>query len=285
MHARWRSRIRGVTLVELMVGILVGMLVVAGVIALYLNVLRGAGFVVQEARVTQESRIAMDFMINDVRRAGFSHRDRASGLSNPFTEDDRNITIHDYDSGTRNCILLSYDPTFSYDASSADHDPLESDLSDLDTEGVQYVFGYRLDDGELQMLTGGLEQTDLGCDGGDWASLTDPGSTNVTDLSFSTEGSSCLNLSVNRNDDDYDDDDEKWVNGNADSAAHCADDEADGGYDGEWEGDAGDDNNFVETRRINITLTARDRSDSGTNVNLQETVRVRNNRIFVRQVP
>lgn len=183
---------KGFSLIELMVGILVGTIVIAAVTALYITTIRGAGFVTQEARLTQEARVSLDLMANDIRRAGYSHPDRidvdedddTAVPDNPFMQPDRKIALHDDDT----CLMLSYDPTYDYHPS----DPIGS----LDEIDRQHVFGYRLSGNVIEMLSdpsGQVSET-TDCDAGTWVELTDPSTTNVTRLEFSLDASGCLSI-------------------------------------------------------------------------------------------
>lgn len=259
---------------ELMIGIVVGMIVAAGVIALYITVIRGSAFVVTEARVMQDTRIPMDFIANDLRRAGYTHPSRLAGpMGNPFMEDDREIAIHSFGGGNNNCILFSYDPTFRYDPAGGAPYTMNNDLSDLIAQGDQFVFGYRHNpnDGTIQMLVDPAVAVTTNCAAGRWEDLSDPATTNVTAMTFTSEGSTCLN--VNSDAPDPTDDE-----ASAGATGFCAD------YYGAGV-ESGEVNTYIESRQIRVTLTALDRSASGTSVNLDETIRVRNNRIFARIEP
>ncbi|WP_018881461.1 prepilin-type N-terminal cleavage/methylation domain-containing protein [Thioalkalivibrio sp. ALE30] len=254
--ARRHSGARGFTLVELMIGIVVGTIVIAAVIALYITAIRGATFVTQEARLTQETRIALDLMANDIRRAGYSHPDRiefdeeTDALPrNPFMGPDLNLAIHE----DENCILLSYDPTYGY--------TIEDPLQALDEIDEQYVFGYRLAGNSIQMLTGQIESTGS-CDENDgWETLTDPATTNVTRLDFSLDRSSCLHLDADGN--------------TSETAGLCPN-------------NGGDEDFYFENRRVTIQLEAQHAAAPDTRVSFiagndhdtSLTVGVRNARIF-----
>ncbi len=248
-----------------MVGILVATLVIAAIAALYITVIRGAIFVTQEARLTQETRVAMDMMINDIRRAGYSHTSRVQQNAdelpdNPFMRADdtpiRDMSIHGGD-----CILVAYDPTFTYPAD----DDLPYDLTDLQGDNRQYVFGYRLESGAIQILNAPRDQTSSGvCDeSSGWESITDPDTTSIIRLRFSTAGSICMNASTA--DGDYSE-----ITSTASTAPACATPPSDT--------EAGD--VLVEMRRINILLEAEHAQDSTTRTFLNESAKARNHRVI-----
>ena len=65
-----RPRQRGVSLVELMVGLAAGMAVLAGAIALAGAQLASQREILREARLQQDLRAAADIVVRDLRRAG-----------------------------------------------------------------------------------------------------------------------------------------------------------------------------------------------------------------------
>jgi type II secretory pathway pseudopilin PulG len=66
-----RSRQSGVTLISLMIGMLVGILVLTGTLSVYLLIVKGARENIQQARLNQELRAALEVMQQDIRRAGY----------------------------------------------------------------------------------------------------------------------------------------------------------------------------------------------------------------------
>jgi type IV pilus assembly protein PilW len=201
-------RQRGVTLVELMIGMVVGIIAMLGILSVYIAVVAGNSDAVQAARLNQEIRVALDFIANDLHRAGYRSdpRDhstderlpvncfmnRNTGVAGcpgvaPGTGVAGVASVGDLfilDNGT--CLLLSYQATWP-------------------GAPQQVVFGYRLANGTLQMLqdpTGLLRTTNPGnCNAGSmngaiWTDLTSPNETLVEALRFSTRGSWCVNSST-----------------------------------------------------------------------------------------
>jgi hypothetical protein len=60
----------GVTLTGLMVGLAVGSIVLSGTLAVYLMIVKGGRETIQQAKLNQELRAAMEIMEQDIRRAG-----------------------------------------------------------------------------------------------------------------------------------------------------------------------------------------------------------------------
>ena len=72
LHAfRMPIRQRGLSLVELLVGIAIGLFVVAGATTLFVSYLKNNRTLLQETRVNQDLRAAADLIARDLRRAGY----------------------------------------------------------------------------------------------------------------------------------------------------------------------------------------------------------------------
>lgn len=253
---------RGFTLVELMVGILVAFIVLAGVIAVYLTVVQGSTHVAREARLNQETRVAMDLMVNDIRRAGYWRAarpydptlDQGNNLFlNRFMgrdgQDSRDITIHG-----GNCLVLSYDPTFVPGGDDTD-------------SGSDEVFGFWLDGKQIKISSGDVatSTTCAALDNADadaWVPITS-GQVEVTALTFDFIGSRCLNTSSLAT----------WQTTNADALLPPCD-PATAGYTATG-GDV-----LLESRQVNIVLEAQHARDNNTRIRLTDSVKVRNDRIL-----
>jgi prepilin peptidase dependent protein B len=256
-----RREPRGFTIVELLMGILVGLIVVAGAIAVYVTVVRGGNYLVREARVNQELRVAMDLMVNDIRRAGY-WRDAepfdpsAPGAGavqfNPFMNRAGaagNITdIHILGGGT--CILFSYDPTFNEDNGT--------------------VFGYRLVGNVIQALLDPDIIATNNCAVGDWEPITDGAAVRVDTLTFDFTRSRCLNVTAGR----------AWETTAAGATEPVCIDSAAWGTPAPNAGDV-----MIESRQVNIALTGRHVADDRAILNLAESVTVRNNRVLASPPP
>ena len=76
-------REQGISIIELMVGIAVGLIVVSAAIAAFVGNLRGSSDNLRQVRLGEELNAAMAFMTNDIRRAGYWGAAK-SGMANPF---------------------------------------------------------------------------------------------------------------------------------------------------------------------------------------------------------
>lgn len=240
MYITSRKAQLGLNLVELMIGLVVGMIVLAAMTVVYLNTTRGSKDTLNANRLNQDIRAVMDIMVSDIRRGGYWGT--ANGLSaNPFTT--RTGTATDTYLPSSNCILYSYDATYK-----------DGDTTGTPSAAGVDSFGFRLSGNAVQTLTAtslvnnsnaavcnnsGLTWT--------WNSLTDSKVINVSALTFSTEGSQCMNANKDTNADGVND---NWVVAAGGQSAACTDTTATGYQ----VPDSG--NQLAETRQITITITA-----------------------------
>lgn len=261
MLSRSGRRQRGFTLVELMVGVVVGLVVLAGMSAVYLNAARGSRTSTTANQLNQDLRAVMDIMVNDIRRAGYWSG--ATNGANPFTTAATDLQI----SNAGTCILYSYDATYSGGTGG---------VLDAGTD----VLGFRLSAGgviqTLDPLVGlATTTTATPCaTDADWQNLTDPLTMSVTALTINTVGSKCISFPPAT----YDAMDAttytSWTTTGGTGPA-CSATNANGGPSTAPPAT----NASVETRQINITLTASSLIDPTMSRTLTESVLVRNNRL------
>jgi len=141
---------RGLTLVELMVGLAVGLIVVLAASAVLIERLRDHRALLVEARLMQDLRTSMDIVTRDLRRAGYwgsaAKSMQSASATNPY------VAIAP-SHATANTVNFA----FSRDAS-------ENNVVDENEN-----FGFRLRKGVVEMLIGG----------GGWQALTDAGTMTV----------------------------------------------------------------------------------------------------------
>lgn len=150
---------RGLSVVELLVGVAVGLFLVAGASTLFVTNLANSRQLLLEARIVQDLRATADMITRDLRRAGYwgnalagTVATAASGVSTTGTNPYRSITP-----GTG---MIEY--TFSRDTT--ENDTLDSNEN----------FGFR-----RAVVSGvGVMQMKLGT--GNWQTITDPDSMDVT---------------------------------------------------------------------------------------------------------
>lgn len=255
-----QRRQSGVSLLELMIGIAVGLLVLASSLVTFMTGSRSATDTLRANRFNQDVREIVNIMSADIRRAGYTAVNTV-GTPNVFTATANNVVI----SGS--CILYAYDATF-----------LGGSVGVPDA-GVDF-FGFRLHNNTVQMLnpTAGVASTAAtACAAdGNWVNLTDPSEIRVTALSFDTIGSRCLayNMATFKADDPttY----TQWTT-TAGTGPSC---------DSPPAGTAAPDpatQFIVETRQVQISMTANHARDATltratANNAVRETVLIRNNR-------
>ena len=155
--ARYTSS-RGMSLVELMVGLAVGMMVVLAALTMYTTTSIGARNTLDSAKLNIEIRGAMDLMVEDIRRAGYGGADFTDrgDTGGPYTD----LVIRDYDGGTDNCILYAYD---------GDTD------GELATTSAYEYYGFRIADNKVSMRNGGSQDLSSCANSPSaWQPLTDP---------------------------------------------------------------------------------------------------------------
>lgn len=140
-----RARARGFSLIELMVGIAVGMIVVAGASLMMTNQISDHRRLTLETQVQQDLRATADLMLRDLRRAGSRAAPQngvwapnAAATSNAYA--DINLVADQVGS------VLQYSYSRHQDRSRPDADPSFPDLEDdVMTSGTER-FGFRIDD-------------------------------------------------------------------------------------------------------------------------------------------
>lgn len=104
-------RVQGVSLVELMIALVAGLIVVGAVLTFTLSSLRANSEYIRATRLTQELRTNLDFATDELRRAGYDEnsmnyvfRPASYGLSSPFAT--LNVTNPNTANG---CVVYAYD--------------------------------------------------------------------------------------------------------------------------------------------------------------------------------
>jgi prepilin peptidase dependent protein B len=166
-----RYRERGLSLIELMVSLTIGMFLLVGLLAYLSRSLAMTSSTYQNSRISQELNAVMELMTRDIRRAGFSSTAQdattaALAAANAFTQsavagaNDGGINI-----ATAGCILYSYDMPGTANG--------VRDSSEL--------LGFKVASGVLYTASGG---SGSGCSASGWQPITDPNVTEITALTF-----------------------------------------------------------------------------------------------------
>jgi len=164
----------GYSLIEIMIALLLGLIVVAATITIYITTIRGSSDIIKSARLNHDLESAMSLMVNDIRRAGYwgGAIAGADSSTNPFTIGTANIQIP-----MAACILYSYD---------ADNDRAP--------DNGEY-YGFKLQSGAIKIRSADTAETTTDCTGIGWSTLTVEESVNITGLTF-TSAYKCLDTSA-----------------------------------------------------------------------------------------
>ncbi len=250
----------GYTLIEIMIALLLGLIVVAATITIYITTIRGSTDTLRSTRLNYDLDSTMQLMINDIRRAGYwgGAVAGANSQDNPFMVPTTNVQINP-DPGT--CILYTYD---------ANGSGILTPTVFTDDVDADEFYGFRLEDGAIEMrLTG---TTTANCNDGAWQALTINNNSsgeriNITGLQFSFNPiinpnlpgtSKCLNTASLADPED----------------TLCADTTA--GY-------LNTGQRAIETRQVNIVITGALANDATVTKTISDSVRIRNDRIFTQQ--
>lgn len=309
MLIRGRLYQGGISIVELMIGMAVGLIVVGMVLSVYLTTLSTSGDTLKASRLNQEVSAIMNIMVNDIRRAGYANAEPSTGdydwddpagtdvddldnfqepSTNPFNQLGFSaLEVHDNmtsdldvgSQGSGSCIL------YAYDASVGDANAGDSNGDGVRIREDNEYFGFRLNGTQLQIrqsvdIAGG--EAPNSCGSGSWATLNDERSIEITALNFDLGDSSCINTSEP---DEVDNDSDGYPPVPLPAGMTTGDilkemDEVDcyttvpG---------VGSGVNTVERRDVRITLSARLVDDTEVQIkNMEQRVSVRNDLVRVR---
>jgi len=155
----------GLTLIEMMIAILIGLIVMAGTIGVAVTSINTNSDNLQMMRLNQELQAVMTLMTRDTRRAG--HWANTDPLfPNPFAMGLVGSYMPGGTDWTDSNNIASTSRTFSYDA----------DADGID-DGNDEEFGFRLNGNQVEMLDSNNA----------WLALTDPTVVNVTNLAFTVD--------------------------------------------------------------------------------------------------
>lgn len=269
----------GMTVIELLVGLTVGLIVVGMVLSVYLTTLNTSGDTLKSSRLNQEMSAILNIMANDIRRAGYAFPDGPDwdDPTGADPDDQDNFTepstgpfsllgstaleVHDTatdadqgSTGNGDCIV------YGYDASMGDAD------ADNDVRDDNEFFGFRYNAADMSISmrralnwTGGVAPNS--CANGTWDRLNDEASTEITALNFSLAGSSCVNSA-----------EPDGVGADTDNEADCY----------ITVPAAGSGVRTVERRDVLITLSARLKDAPEVVATMEQRVSVRNDMVRVR---
>lgn len=156
----WRSGQSGISMVELMVGIAISLIVVAGGLSLLANFTGENRRLLVETRLNQDLRAAMDLVTRDIRRAGYWQGATASiwtqtGPNVP----PRNAYRHFYASPCNATTLGASAPTPAASAAFVCYAVAQDNDNTVNETSRAELFGFHLNNGTLMaVINGGAEQ-------------------------------------------------------------------------------------------------------------------------------
>lgn len=185
--------VKGSTLFELMIGLLLGATIILGAMGMVFGVMRSNTESLRVTRMDHELRSAIDLISKDLRRYGYwgnAVQDLyANQNTNPFHSADNQLVVN------ANCILFSYD---------VDED---GTIPSLNTSPSDERFGYRLADNAIQSRPSYSDSYDCDDPDDEWEAITNNDMIRVTNLRFSQSsqvididgaGSGTSTITVNR---------------------------------------------------------------------------------------
>ncbi|MDF1582800.1 MAG: prepilin-type N-terminal cleavage/methylation domain-containing protein [Methyloprofundus sp.] len=266
------KRNNGLTLIEIMIALLLGLIVIGGALSIYIATIRSSTDITNSARLNYDLDSVMQLMVNDIRRAGYwgGAITGSDARNNNFTQAATDIQIRNIAAPTTavssgNCILYTYDA----DANGANEDPANPGF---DTAGTPVLivntneyYGFRLNGTELEMRISGTAATAQSCGiNAEWNNITDENKVSISAMTFSDNNSKCFNSTTKK----------LYAPAGEDKSCPAT---AVAGF-----STAGD--TLVETREIAITLTGNVVGDAPVTKSLTANVKVRNNRIFNQKI-
>jgi prepilin peptidase dependent protein B len=151
---------RGLSLVEMLVGVAVGMFLIAGAATLFVANLGSSRKMLVEARLNQDLRAAADLVSRDLRRAGYWAR----SIDGTISQGASAATVaNPYSAVAASGTQVTY--AFSRAASGG----AENNVVDANED-----FGYQLGS------SGGVGTLEMRLSTGNWQTVTDPAAVNVT---------------------------------------------------------------------------------------------------------
>lgn len=170
MKKRFGHKQQGFTLIELMIGLLIGLIVLSGALYIFVITVKSSRDVLFSARLNQDLSAATAIIVSDIRRAGAWRQ--ASGNSSPYDDIGKDFNIV---SGA-NCVLYNYD---------------EDNNSTITSEEYR---GVKLDGSVLKMKVSGVDMSS--CSTGVWESITDDSFMTITEATFTDESVCLINQTV-----------------------------------------------------------------------------------------
>jgi len=160
----------GLSLVELMVGITVGLFLIGGALSLFVSNIQNSRRLLVEARMNQDLRAAADLIARDLRRAGYWGNAVQGTIA---TGTGTATTANPYAAVAASAASSTI--TYNYSQDAAENDTLDDNEQ----------FGFRLQNNVIQMRTAANTS---------WQAITDPNVLEVTALKIDDSGSTSIGM-------------------------------------------------------------------------------------------
>ncbi len=243
----------GFSLIELMVGMAISMILVAGAIAMFVSNLASSNNSLMASRLYQDLTTALAIMSDEIRRAGYN----VTGT---------NLALHTLnDSATPNCLLYSYDDDADGNRDTFGFTSFRSGRSVCNGDNLCFIESETRNEMDMNNCTAGAVER-----------IVDDNVIEITSLAFTTTGSQCL-LAHDLDGSGFTADNWETTGLNADTFP-C--DGTSGTDIVAWSDYVTTGDILIEIRMIKITLEGRLVDDPTVTKELQTVVRVRNNRVL-----
>ncbi len=258
---------QGVTLIELMISLALGLLLMVALMSIYINTIGANADSLNVTRLNQEGVALMNVITSEIRRAGYDGDVKDDDLyDNQFnaTDSTNPTELMVYDSATTtlarptqsgatisgDCILFGYD---------ADDDGV------LDTNEAK---GFRLIGNQIQMRTGASLSDFDDCTAGQWQVISDSNRISVTTLSFSLDQSSCHNMTVK-------------IDADLDGSVSVAEESAYVTNSNCYSTTPASSDVTIHKRNVGVSISLQDAEDPLYRSNINDSVEVRNNLYYI----
>jgi prepilin-type N-terminal cleavage/methylation domain-containing protein len=160
----------GLTLIEMMIALLIGLIITAGVLTIFVSNIKSSTENTKMIRMNQQLRSTMSFITDELKRAGYS----GDSTNTTFTKQ-----LNFYSDSDQACLRYAYDVNGNGVMDTKPKtDPDTGSVSEVDSE----IYAFQFKDGAIRW---GENITSENCDGGVWQDITDSNIVQIT--SFTVE--------------------------------------------------------------------------------------------------
>ena len=181
------SRVRGFSLVEMMVALVAGLIVVGSVLAFTVAMTESTGKNIQTTRLDQELRTAMSLITREVRRAGYYRKNYTTIASNSYVQSYAGVCLAN---GLATCTTASSTATTTTSASGCmvmAYDRFGVNDGATTPGATEYKAFRRRDVNGVGVVEVNLVDNPPSCSGtgSNWIQLTNPQTVNISSVVFS----------------------------------------------------------------------------------------------------